>query len=690
MKERHFRQQGEQRGIGSGPIQLWDRPFQQGFGIMHHLRFLTSSEKISGYRDGVAQEKTRNDVNAIGQLAAVDNNLIRRTELFLLISHVVTVGSSYQKQDQLCYVLVGGHAAADRTQNMDQSFAAVEEEARPSAEDMNRIGYLWMPRQCCYISSMEDAEQWIAQVKPATWNIPTTSTKTTLLSTLELKADESKQKGRPEGKGSCRRGSRCYLLKAMGLLQAGEGSTGGGGRHLANISVQVLGLEVSEQAPSAAAGGQLAWTGAQEAHSAVTPLWLHMPGWHVKLLVNGLSMSTRLKIKLEVILASLAAQQKGHHGARCGGIKGQASELMIAYAHIWVYRSQAESIGRQSRAITGCFPDFFNLDSFSIPEAPCDLKYRLSWSREITACSHREHQLTNAENDTKLMLSICLVASTYGCGITEARECKDSLAEPKRRGEETRKPIQHCCNSSEGTETTFCHSFLSSSLIAVACPSLLCSQVPCPDILLPCQLFQAPQWDEKESPGGTASLPGLSRGHECVESSLQIRLYSAMAFVVSRGAAQVPSTLLSGPCCWFAEEEIKRESAEVSEVLPCQEERVESICGMDPRSIADMMLQEDETCPTGQVSAAVLKMVKASPSKGCAMTTTTPAHCPLSSSAELLASSDVSFETHKSSTAQSKPHKPHEKEKRFLTILSLSSAVSFSSPSLSWDSSNLL
>lgn len=34
-----------------------------------------------------------------------------------------------------------------------------------------------------------------------------------------------------------------------------------------------------------------------------------------------------------------------------------------------------------------------------------------------------------------------------------------------------------------------------------------------------------------------------------------------------------------------------------------------------------------------------------------------PAHCPLSSSAELLASSDVSFETHKSSTAQSKPHK---------------------------------
>lgn len=40
-----------------------------------------------------------------------------------------------------------------------------------------------------------------------------------------------------------------------------------------------------------------------------------------------------------------------------------------------------------------------------------------------------------------------------------------------------------------------------------------------------------------------------------------------------QGAAQVPSTLLSGPCCWFAEEEIKRESAEVSEVLPCQEER---------------------------------------------------------------------------------------------------------------------
>ncbi|OPJ72856.1 hypothetical protein AV530_005346 [Patagioenas fasciata monilis] len=87
------------------------------------------------------------------------------------------------------------------------------------------------------------------------------------------------------------------------------------------------------------------------------------------------------------------------------------------------------------------------------------------------------------------------------------------------------------------------------------------------------QLLQAPQWDEKESPGGTASLPGLSRDHECVESSLQIRMYNAMAFVVSQGAAQVPSTLLLGPCCWFAEEEIKRESAEVSEVLPYQEER---------------------------------------------------------------------------------------------------------------------
>lgn len=53
----------------------------------------------------------------------------------------------------------------------------------------------------------------------------------------------------------------------------------------------------------------------------------------------------------------------------------------------------------------------------------------------LSACSHREHQLTNAENDTKLMLSICLVTSTYGCGITGARECKDSLAEPKRRGD---------------------------------------------------------------------------------------------------------------------------------------------------------------------------------------------------------------------------------------------------------------
>ncbi|XP_071663404.1 uncharacterized protein [Patagioenas fasciata] len=48
------------------------------------------------------------------------------------------------------------------------------------------------------------------------------------------------------------------------------------------------------------------------------------------------------------------------------------------------------------------------------------------------------------------------------------------------------------------------------------------------------QLLQAPQWDEKESPGGTASLPGLSRDHECVESSLQIRMYNAMAFVVSQ------------------------------------------------------------------------------------------------------------------------------------------------------------
>lgn len=112
-----------------------------------------------------------------------------------------------------------------------------------------------------------------------------------------------------------------------------------------------------------------------------------------------------------------------------------------------------------------------------------------------------------------------------------------------------------------------------------------------------------------------------------------------------------------------------------------------------------------------------------------------PAHCPLSSSAELLASSDISFETHKSSTAQSKPHKVsktsqcellpsshsavnsssshlhasqlpthwmpsflllffHTNLKRrrrdFLTILSLGSAGSFSSPGLSWDSSSLL
>lgn len=52
-----------------------------------------------------------------------------------------------------------------------------------------------------------------------------------------------------------------------------------------------------------------------------------------------------------------------------------------------------------------------------------------------SACNRREHQLTKAENYTKLMLSTCLVASTYGCGTTGARECKDSLAASKRRGD---------------------------------------------------------------------------------------------------------------------------------------------------------------------------------------------------------------------------------------------------------------
>lgn len=44
----------------------------------------------------------------------------------------------------------------------------LEEEARPSAEGMNCIWHLLMPRQCCHISHTEDAEQQIVQVKLAT------------------------------------------------------------------------------------------------------------------------------------------------------------------------------------------------------------------------------------------------------------------------------------------------------------------------------------------------------------------------------------------------------------------------------------------------------------------------------------------------------------------------------------------
>lgn len=68
------------------------------------------------------------------------------------------------------------------------------------------------------------------------------------------------------------------------------------------------------------------------------------------------------------------------------------------------------------------------------PQGPCSHGSQAG-CLPVSACTRREHQLTIAGDDMRLVLSICLVTSSYGHGATGARGCKYSLAAAKIRGE---------------------------------------------------------------------------------------------------------------------------------------------------------------------------------------------------------------------------------------------------------------
>lgn len=52
----------------------------------------------------------------------------------------------------------------------------------------------------------------------------------------------------------------------------------------------------------------------------------------------------------------------------------------------------------------------------------------------VSACTRREHQLTNAEDDTRLVLSICLVTSSYGRAATGAGAANTASQHEDLRG----------------------------------------------------------------------------------------------------------------------------------------------------------------------------------------------------------------------------------------------------------------